>query len=547
MICPACGAENREGARFCRQCRFELAAAAPVKAPPAEKPAAAEPLEAERVVQGRREPFGEEVPDETPAVEAGVPAATSEHKESTEEAEGLVEEPAEEPTPEAEGSAAALQPTSEVIESTEEAEGPVEEAEGEPGDQEPDAGTTPDRPGGGAEAGEPAGPPEPQEDVLLFYREEPEPLQPLEPGSVVAGRYRVVEVLDAQPAQVLYETEDLGACWQCGFEGNSPDDAFCAQCGAALERRPQIRLLQIAQGESGPALPAEADLGHPLQHEGQVFFRVSEPPAASEPLEQDLRLVVGHRSDTGRVRELDEDSLLAVSLAPNYQARTAPILGLFAVADGMGGHEGGEIASKLALQVLAERVMKDIMLSELAGEPSPEDVLLARLHNGVVAANDAVYLARQKRANDMGTTLTAALVRDARLFVAHVGDSRAYRWNAQGLEQLTTDHSVVASMIANGQAAPEEIYSHPHRSIIYRSIGDKPSVDVDAEVLPLAAGDRLIICSDGLWEMVRNEGIADVMLQEADPQAACDLLVKHANLAGGEDNISVVVVAVVAT
>jgi serine/threonine protein phosphatase PrpC len=125
-----------------------------------------------------------------------------------------------------------------------------------------------------------------------------------------------------------------------------------------------------------------------------------------------------------------------------------------------------------------------------------------------------------------------------------VGDSRAYRWNEQGLEQLTTDHSVVASMIANGQAAPEDIYSHPHRSIIYRSIGDKPSVEIETRILPLAAGDRLLVCSDGLWEMVRDEGIADVMLQEADPQAACDLLVKHANLAGGEDNISVIVVAV---
>ena len=158
-------------------------------------------------------------------------------------------------------------------------------------------------------------------------------------------------------------------------------------------------------------------------------------------------------------------------------------------------------------------------------------------------------LTRRRSSTGQGRTrptLTAILVRDARLLVAHVGDCRAYRWNAQGLEQLTTDHSVVASMIANGQAAPDEIYSHPHRSIIYRSIGDKPAVEVDGRVLPLAAGDRLIVCSDGLWEMVRNEGIADVMLQEADPQAACDLLVKHANLAGGEDNISIVIVAVAA-
>jgi serine/threonine protein phosphatase PrpC len=159
-----------------------------------------------------------------------------------------------------------------------------------------------------------------------------------------------------------------------------------------------------------------------------------------------------------------------------------------------------------------------------------------------MAANDTVYLARQKAENDMGTTLTAAFVQDRHLFLAHVGDCRAYRWNVDGLAQLTTDHSVVASMVASGQATPDEVYTHPHRSIIYRSIGDKPMVEVDTDRLPLASGDRLILCSDGLWEMLRNEGIEDVMLQEADPQVACELLVKLANAAGGDDNISVIVV-----
>jgi serine/threonine protein phosphatase PrpC len=144
----------------------------------------------------------------------------------------------------------------------------------------------------------------------------------------------------------------------------------------------------------------------------------------------------------------------------------------------------------------------------------------------------------------MGTTLSAAFIRDDRLFLAHVGDCRIYRWNADGLEQLTTDHSVVASMIAKGEAAPEEIYTHPHRSIVYRCVGDKPSVEVDTDVLPLAPGDRIVVCCDGLWEMIRSQGIEDVMLQESDPQVACDLLVKHANMAGGEDNISVIVVQV---
>jgi serine/threonine protein phosphatase PrpC len=144
----------------------------------------------------------------------------------------------------------------------------------------------------------------------------------------------------------------------------------------------------------------------------------------------------------------------------------------------------------------------------------------------------------------MGTTLTTVLIRDSRLYLAHVGDCRAYRWSVNGLDQLTTDHSVVASMIAKGQAEPEELYTHPHRSIVYRCIGDKATVEVDTDMLPVSPGDRIIICCDGLWELVRDEGIEDVMLQEADPQMACDLLVRRANAAGGDDNISVIVVQV---
>ena len=239
----------------------------------------------------------------------------------------------------------------------------------------------------------------------------------------------------------------------------------------------------------------------------------------------------GTRTDIGKIREINEDAYIANGT-------------IFAVADGMGGHEGGEIASKLALQVFADQVLRGLILPLLGEESQTDEGIVARLQQAIVAANDQVYLARHKRQNDMGTTLTAALVRNDRLFLAHVGDCRAYRWNADGLTQLTRDHSVVASMIAEGRAAPDEIYTHPHRSVIYRCVGDQPTVEVDGDHLPLAVGDRLVLCSDGLWEMVRSEGVADAMMQEADPQAACDLLVRRANVAGGEDNISVIVVQV---
>jgi serine/threonine protein phosphatase PrpC len=400
-------------------------------------------------------------------------------------------------------------------------------------------------------AAEPEPEPEAEAEVVpdldAFWREDVAPLQPAPAGTVIDGRYALGEVLDIQSDRILYQARDLQRCWQCGFDGNAPSEAFCARCGAALERKPEVRILEVrnagAEAASGERVVAS------LVHDGHAFLVLAEPEPPPQPAAAPgtVRLVVGQRSVPGQVRDLNEDSLLILTLAPVSQSQTGPAISLFAVADGMGGHEGGEIASKLALQVLAEGIVRDIALPSLAGEAMPDDGILDRLRQTVAAANDAVYLARQKRGTDMGTTLTTLLVRDQQLFVAHVGDCRAFRWNANGLQQLTVDHSLVATMVARGQITAEEIYTHPQRSIIYRSIGDRATVEVDTSVWPLAPGDRLIACSDGLWEMLRNEGIQDGMMAEADPQAACDLLVSRANAAGGDDNISVVVVQVVKT
>ena len=535
MECPACGTENREGARFCRRCGVALRkgmadrAAAPEEARPApETPVAGPEAGLEAGASGLRE--GEPGPEE-------------------EEGAGTAPQAGPEVAPEEAAAGGAEEAAAEMG-----AEGMVDEgpapAAGEPGLPLAEGAEVPEGgpPGVGEDLPEIDGDedlPEMDDGVLGFWREAGEPLQPVEMGTVVADRYQVMEALDVQEAAILYQARDLARCWQCGFEDNARGDAFCANCGAALDRRPEVQLLEVRDGEVGPMEGRE--VAERLAHAGQTFLLLAgkEPePEVETPRVQGIRLLVGQRSDAGQVRELNEDSLLVLTMAPTYEGRIAPVLGLFAVADGMGGHEGGEIASKMALQVLGGQVMRQILLPEVAGELLLEENVTALLRRATIAANDAVYLARQKRGNDMGTTLTVALVRDERLFLAHVGDCRGYRWDADGLEQLTTDHSVVASMIAEGQAAPEEIYSHPHRSVIYRCVGDKPTVEVDTDMLPLAPGARIILCSDGLWEMVRDEGIEDVMMQEADPQAACDLLIKHANLAGGEDNISVIVVQV---
>ena len=530
MKCPHCGGENREGARFCRHCGQEM------DLTPSGEAAPMEPAVEEEGAAGAEEAAPE--PEPLPVVEA----------EALDEEQAAIAEPEPEDEP-------AAEPGADEI-GAEGAEPPVEtEAEPEAGDAEPEAAVEPGPPPP-AEEEEGTGP-EPEaegaadleaeeEDVLAFWREEAEPLVEAPPGTLIGDRYLLIEALDVQEEAILYAARDLRRCWQCGFEGNKPGDEFCAQCGASLDRKPEVRLLETADVATAPVIGET--VVERLVYEGQTFLVLAEaepqPEAPAEPLPPTIRLVVGQRSDAGQVRSLNEDSMLALALAPTYESRTAPVLGLYAVADGMGGHEGGEVASKLALQVLAREVLTSIALPEIGGRHAPEEEIAARLQEAALAANDNVYLTRQKWGNDMGTTLTAVLIRDDRLFVAHVGDSRAYRWNANGLEQLTTDHSVVASMVASGQAAPEEIYTHPHRSVIYRCIGDQPLVEVESNILPLAPGDRLLVCSDGLWEMIRDEGIQDVLMQESEPQAACDLLVKHANVAGGEDNISVIVIQV---
>ena len=142
----------------------------------------------------------------------------------------------------------------------------------------------------------------------------------------------------------------------------------------------------------------------------------------------------------------------------------------------------------------------------------------------------------------MGTTLTAALVIDGRATVANVGDSRTYLWRDDTLAQITRDHSLVASLVAAGALEPEDVYTHEQKAMIYRSVGEADDLTVDTFSLNLRPDDRLLLCSDGLWEMVRDDGLTAALRAAADPQAVCDRLLDEANHAGGEDNISVLIV-----
>jgi PPM family protein phosphatase len=227
-----------------------------------------------------------------------------------------------------------------------------------------------------------------------------------------------------------------------------------------------------------------------------------------------MKVSVGAATDIGQVREGNEDSFLLV----------AP---LYAVADGMGGHRGGEVASSLALETVQG------MFERKEGS----------LADQVVEANRAVFDRSQndRSVSGMGTTLTAALVDGSRVHLVHVGDSRAYLLRGGELAQLTEDHTLVHRMVMEGEISQEEAETHPHRSILTRALGVDQSVQVDESDVEAAAGDRLLLCTDGLTGMVPEGQIREIMLESADPQEAVEKLVKVANRAGGIDNITAVI------
>jgi serine/threonine protein phosphatase PrpC len=228
---------------------------------------------------------------------------------------------------------------------------------------------------------------------------------------------------------------------------------------------------------------------------------------------------VGVRSDVGLIRTANEDAYLIKHP-------------LFVVADGMGGHLAGDVASSTAIRTIEVH----------SSEASADD--LSTLTRIVRDANREIWQKAQGDASlrGMGTTCTLLLLHDLHGHIAHVGDSRAYRLRAGHLEQLTDDHTLVARLVKEGKLSVEDAQHHPQRSIITRALGVDLDVSVDLVSVELEAGDRLLLCSDGLSSMIDTDSIKDVLSNEAGAQAAADLLVALANDAGGEDNITVLIV-----
>ncbi len=246
-----------------------------------------------------------------------------------------------------------------------------------------------------------------------------------------------------------------------------------------------------------------------------------------------ISLDVAADSDIGLIRASNQDVAL-VYISPEEPSRA-----LLAVADGMGGHRAGHLASRMAAEALFEHVQAFLDGDGLGDLPPPE--LLKR---AVEVANQVVrrYAAEHREeAGDMGSTLTCALVADNVATIANVGDSRAYHFSKGILYQVTQDHSLVAELIRRGELPPEALLLHPQRNIITRALGMEEHVLPDMWVRPLEPGDWLLLCSDGLWEMVPEEQITSILESSHNAAMAVRRLIDAANERGGFDNIGVAV------
>lgn len=236
------------------------------------------------------------------------------------------------------------------------------------------------------------------------------------------------------------------------------------------------------------------------------------------------------RTDKGLIREINEDSYEIVTGIDG-----SPLA--FIIADGMGGHNAGEVASKAAVDFISARINGIIGLNEDGGDIS------GKLKDLLQEANEAVLGKSMERLSNsgMGTTLTAAILYRSKMFIGHAGDSRAYIIRNGKIDRITTDHSYIEELVKNGSITREEALNHPKKHVITKALGCMERLEADTYVCEIHENDIFILCTDGLTNMVSEEQIGKTAVGY-EPQQACDQLVKTANANGGDDNITVIVI-----
>lgn len=242
-----------------------------------------------------------------------------------------------------------------------------------------------------------------------------------------------------------------------------------------------------------------------------------------------MKLTTWGQTDIGRLRSSNED---------NFSIDRE--LGLFIVADGMGGHAAGEVASEIAVKTVCESLLPALKQNLLHQD------LLSGLKEAINQANQAVTSAAKENSawQGMGTTLTVLLLQDGQALLGHVGDSRMYRWRTEHLEQLSEDHTLVAEQLRQGRISSGEAGRSGLGHILLQAIGVSEPLDICLQQFPLAAGDLFLLCSDGLTDMLNTADIAQLLRDNPDPEQCCPALIDQALKAGGKDNLTVILIRI---
>jgi PPM family protein phosphatase len=251
------------------------------------------------------------------------------------------------------------------------------------------------------------------------------------------------------------------------------------------------------------------------------------------------QIIVGIGQSVGIQRDSNEDSLFTITTNLLSNGRTDNF-GLYIIADGMGGHENGELASSIAVSKLSAHIMNTYFLPSISPTDHKMDITLQEMmRDGVMEAHESI----KQAAMGSGTTLTAALILGDQMTIAHVGDSRAYAISPEGrLQLLTHDHSLVKRLEEIGQITPAEASIHPKRNLLYRALGQGEQLEPDITSYPAHQGLQLLLCTDGLWGAITEDELQSIVASSSDPQMACQRLIESANAAGGPDNISVILI-----
>lgn len=356
----------------------------------------------------------------------------------------------------------------------------------------------------------------------------------------IGNRYLLQTTVKPNNEYAPVQAADKRRCGACGewIEDISNDE--CPGCNASPYPPQACYLYQRATSPT----PEQANLGSVsywfYEENPETWWGVMQTKWVKDWFPNGQRVTAAAATDRGKIYDHNEDALL-VQITSCYFNSVLSDVAVLAVADGIGGHDGGEVASKTAVTGLLQALSPLLEESFQPTGPDQDKTQLQDVFRGaVLQANRAVFTQHQATGLDLGATLTAVWLVNGLAIVANVGDSRTYLFRAGKLQQITKDHSLVYRLIETQQISQDEIYTHPERNKIYRNLGDKEAVEVDTFTVELEPDDLFLLCCDGLWEMARNEGIEKILADEENLTVAGPCLVQLANEAGGEDNISLI-------